>query len=66
MALAQAGETAEIRIGGDELTAVLDGERGMISVCHQLAARPGGKAQPSKDIPARRAVCEQARVGTSA
>ena len=62
----EARETAEIRIGGDELTTVLDGQRGEIRVCNELAASPSRQAQPSEHVPAGRTVCEQARVGATA
>jgi hypothetical protein len=45
VALAWTGETAEIRVGGDEFTAVLDGQGGVVGVRNQLAASPCRQAQ---------------------
>ena len=66
MTMPEAGETAEIRIGSDELTTVLDRQGGVIRVCYELAASPSRQAEPSEHVPAGRTVCEQARVGATA
>ncbi len=62
----QSREAAEVRIHGDELAAVFDGEGGMIGVCNELAAGAGCAAQLGEDIPAPWTVGERPGIGSTA
>src|SRR5665647_1264682 len=51
MARTQAGEASEVGVCSDELTPMLDRERRMVRVRHELAAGGDRRAQPRKDRP---------------
>jgi hypothetical protein len=58
MAIPQAREASEVAVGGDELTAVLDGERSVVCVRDEFAFGARSAAQAREHVPTRRTMRE--------
>jgi hypothetical protein len=64
VANAKPSKAREVAVRGQELATVLYGQRRVISICNQLAARASGRAQAHEDVPAAGPVSEGSGVAS--